>query len=138
MSTEKKGFKRWYDTNGDTLNRSRKERYHNDPDYRAKAQANTRNWRENGCKPKVKAGKLVYSLSAAAKALAVSVNTLKQWEELDVFPSVRTEGGHFEFNGQQVGALAMMVEFTRTVKATDPEYAAKFAEVRGKIHKAWS
>jgi hypothetical protein len=83
-------YRKWYESNGEQHNRSRQERYANDPDYREKVKEQSRRSRERRKErggvqettvTRIRNGVEIemYRVSAAADIVGKSADTIRSW-----------------------------------------------------------
>lgn len=112
MATNSTPFKTWYKKNKKALSEKRKERYKNDPEYRAKALENRRRQIERT--PKVRDSRpevYTHSFAQAAEAIGVSTWRLRSWRDNNYYPEPYKHGRELWFTQQQVYLLKDIVTF---------------------------
>lgn len=105
-------FKTWYQKNKQALSEKRKERYKNDPEYRAKALENRKKQIERT--PKLKDSRpeiYTHNFAQAAEFLGVSSWRLRNWRENSYYPEPYKHGRELWFTQQQVYLLKDIVTF---------------------------
>lgn len=112
MATNSNPFKTWYQKNKQSLSEKRKERYKNDPEYRAKALERRKAQIERT--PKLRDSKpeiYAFSFNAVAEELGVSAWRLRNWRENSYYPEPYKHGRELWFTQQQVYLLKDVVKF---------------------------
>lgn len=105
-------FKTWYQKNKQALSEKRKERYKNDPEYRAKALENRK--RQIQRTPKLADSKpeaYSFGFTSVCEELGVSAWRLRNWRENSYYPQPHWHGGQMWFTQQQVYLLKDIVKF---------------------------
>lgn len=105
-------FKKWYSKNKEALAEKRRERYRNDPVYRAKALANRKKQVERT--PKMKdmlPDEYVYSMPTLAEHLDISVWKLREWRRRGFFPEPFKHGREIYFTQAQANLLGELDKF---------------------------
>ena len=101
-------FNKWYGTHAETFNASRKERYANDPELRARARAAAKAYRDKQAEgrtdlPPLRAG--LATSSRVALIIGITRQTLMNWEERGLIPKPTTRGKHRLYTENQVDLL---------------------------------
>lgn len=133
-------FKKWYAKHGDTLAQVRRERYKNDPEYRAKALLNSRKNREKrkqAQEPKPAAYSV--SLTEAAESLDVDPSFLRAMPSKHWCPGFLLYGGRYWVTPHQVELLGTLCSMWNTFGRHKSEGQKKlFADLIALTFVNWS
>ena len=97
---DKFSYKEWYAKNKERLSEERKQRYHNDPEYKDKVRQQAKAYRENiPPKPRKKTDKMTIPL--LCEAANCSPHTFRHYIQLEWIPK-----GHVKYTAYHVNLLA--------------------------------
>jgi DNA-binding transcriptional MerR regulator len=132
-------FKEWYGKNGDKLNKTRKSRYHTDPEYRekvleqnrearkrrrqealeekrkehgARQLRTTNNWKTVEVQTPDGESAQLYTIGAAAKIIGCSVQALRLWERRRIIPptEMRYSKGDRLYTLEQIDTIKLILQ----------------------------
>jgi len=102
----------WYEANKDRLSEKRAKRYREDPEYRAKALARSRQQRETKKQPVTDGHTL--SFNDMATTLGITVWVLREWRRKNYFPEPYRREGRLWFKPEQTALLQTLQTFFQT------------------------
>lgn len=118
MAYDSEYFAGYYKKNKKAISDRRKQRYREDPEYRKKCIASSRETREGSQLPKPQGFDLTFDQTAAQ--LGVPVWSLREWRKRGYFPQPLLHGGRMWFRQAQVELLralkALFAKGTRLSK----------------------
>lgn len=149
-SVKEKSFSRWYSKHSDTLNSSRKERYHNDPEYRQKCIDNARAARERRKTKQAALGEqkattkilngvevVVYRITEAAKIAGISPQTLRKLEMDGIIPESSFPGVHRYYTEKQVGMIRVCLDEVKKHPLHTKERSEALDQMTIKLREGW-
>lgn len=133
-------FGKWYDQHKDSLSEKRKQKYQDDPEYRKKAIARARRYRQDKSKSRTDLPhEYKYSAREAADTLGVTTNELRAWRLRDHYPTPFELLGRTYFTEKQVSLLKNLENFLSSkgpkIKQSDRE---DFENLKAMIYANWS
>lgn len=127
-------FQRWYRKNKDDFNQKRKERYHSDPDYRARMKAQSRRVaKESATLPNG-----VVSIGDAAKVIGREPYTIKNWEKSELIPEAVRMGRGRVYTQRQVYLMRALAAFLNANHHLQSGFKEGLSEVRAEIWSKWN
>lgn len=141
---QRQAQKRWYENNGDVLNERRRERYHNDPVYRAQAQERARKYKREKSREheeeKLPNG-LTTTLQDALQAIKNADDEVKthqsiiiRWSNNGEIPILEKYKGRYYLTNRQVKALT---DFLTTVKGRKQIFTSTDPDLKLAVAKLW-
>ena len=110
MKKSKSLFADWYKKNKTALAATRKNRYDNDPVYRAKVLAASQAARMARRGTPLPEG-YAHHMADTAELLGVTIWTLREWRKKSYFPEPLAYGGRMWFTGNQLQQLQALKGF---------------------------
>ena len=102
------GFRKWYQQNKERLAAKRKKLYAENPEYRQRVLAASKNYTESGAKSMLD-GHVFFT--QAAQDVDITISTLRQWRKKHYFPEPKHHNGRLWFTEHQVFLLKSLQEF---------------------------
>lgn len=126
---EKTAYEKWHDGNKDTLNKTRKDRYHDDPDYRKKQIMAARKYRAETKMPKGAIRGVVrgdpqnyYPLKVVLEWLQYSEDELLHLEHNNLLKSPAIVDGERYYTKKQVIIVKTLIKKMDSVTMTDRQW----------------
>lgn len=130
-------FSRWYEQNAEALNAKRRERYHTDPEYKAKQLENRRKQLERGRSLSPLNPTYTKTFSEAAEELGISIWRLRNWRNNNYFPEPYPYGKFLYFTDRQVELLRGLTNFIGDKPRLSAEDRAKMEDITNLIFANW-
>lgn len=145
-STDQGYFQRYYEENKEEINEKRRERYQNDPDYRARSLEASKRYRERKRKKgRVRVARLraakeyrtgdgakikLYSVGVFATFIGRSAQSLSHWEKRGIMPDTpfRDTRGYRLFSRGMMEVVKREVGQKRRLYPVDPEMCERIRE----------
>lgn len=140
MAEASSSFATWYVKNATKLNKGRRSRYRADPEYRDKALAASKKWRENNPdhNRKRKSDKPeAYTIGQAAEALDSCPQTLRGIEARKLIPPAKKGAGHRKYTPRQIELMRPLVEYLQTTHYTVPGYRKQVKALSQQLKTQW-
>jgi hypothetical protein len=113
-------YQEWYENNKKRLSSKKKDRYHSDPEYRAKVIERSREQRAAAReKRKAVVDEYAFTILDVAAQLGVTVWVVRDWRRKGYFPEPKLRGGKLLFTQNQIGVLMHLVEFFKNNDASN-------------------
>lgn len=130
-------YKDWYAKQKGRLSEKRRERYANDPTFRAELVEKARERRRKLRGESPKRPELVYDLQQASDLLKTSVSSLRFWMGKEYFPKPETHAGKFWLTESQVQLIAILVQYFDS-KHSGKTIKTELEALVQAIHLNWS
>lgn len=127
-------FKKWYQKNKPRVSEERKERYHNDPVYRAKCLAQARRYRKYNPRKKSSEVTGLYRIGEVAKEVGVTVDKIRYWESIGAIPVSGDPGSHRRYTIPQISLMKRLNYKAEMYEYDDPRTRVLIREIK----KRWN
>lgn len=137
----KSKFQKWYGKEKARLNKERRDRYHNDPKYKARQLANTKRWRKKAKKEKklnpTPVVKTQFTIGEAAAQIPCDIQTIRLLERKGLIPETTDGKKHRTYTPKQIGLMAKLIKYRQDNHYKTPGYQKRVEKMSQQIAAGW-